>query len=137
MSNVLKNFKKKQKVKLTGETPQVALPDLYTLNKQLMEKEPLLTEEGIEDVKRQLYYDNVINPDFDFALLCRERYDFTVFRCKTSVTLCVDEIIDVLSSRGQIIDIELQEDRTYECWVKIDDEAFMYKLFKCDWIIDC
>ena len=71
-------------------------------------------------------------------MLCRERYDFTVFRIVYSRVDAVDEIIDVITSRGPVISIDKQEDNTWEMWVKDgEDDAVMYKFFPCEWIIEC
>ena len=82
-------------------------------------------------------------------LLCRERYDFTIFHlyekqnsnpCKIAVT----ELIDLLKNRGEILSIEKDTTNSYmtnnawEIWLKIDGEAFAYYLFNCDdWVIQC
>ena len=42
MSNKLKTFKPKKIKFKKNEQPTVAMPDMYTLNKQMMAKEPLL-----------------------------------------------------------------------------------------------
>lgn len=140
MSNVLKEFKKKpKKIKLKAgeEAPQLTMPDMYTLNKQLMVKEPPLSADQIQDIKEGLYLNGYIQPTADYILLCRERYDFTAFRCRKSVQTCIAELIEILCSRGELLSVDQEEDGSYECWVKIDDDAVMYKFFKCDWIIDC
>ena len=51
MSNKLKTFKPKKIKFKKNEQPTVAMPDMYTLNKQMMAKEPLLTPEQFEDIK--------------------------------------------------------------------------------------
>ena len=135
MSNKLKTFKPKKIKFKKNEQPTVAMPDMYTLNKQMMAKEPLLTPEQFEDIKAALHSSLEMG---DYGLLCRERYDFTVFRIVYSRVDAVDEIIDVITSRGPVISIDKQEDNTWEIWIKSgEDDAVMYKFFPCEWIIDC
>ena len=55
MSNKLKTFKPKKIKFKKNEQPTVAMPDMYTLNKQMMAKEPLLTPEQFEDIKTALH----------------------------------------------------------------------------------
>ena len=79
-------------------------------------------------------------------LLCRERYDFTIFHlyekqnsnpCKIAVT----ELIDLLNNRGNILSIEKDSNtinNAWEIWLEIDKEIFVYYLFNCDdWVIQC
>lgn len=79
-------------------------------------------------------------------LLCRERYDFTVFHlCENAnpnpPRVAVTELIDVLKNRGKILSIEKDSEtmnNAWEIWLKIDGEAFAYYLFGCDdWVIEC
>ena len=79
-------------------------------------------------------------------LLCRERYDFTVFHLYENQNpyppaVAASELIDVLKNRGQILSIEKDNEtmnNAWEIWLKIEDEAFAYYLFQCDdWVIQC
>ena len=73
-----------------------------------------------------------------YMLLCKERSDYTVFKVK-NYGIAVAEIIDVLSSRGQLTAIEKADVQdAWECWVKINDEMFMFYLFEYDFgVIEC
>jgi hypothetical protein len=70
-------------------------------------------------------------------LLCRERYDFTLFNLlnKNDLSLAsgIKELKECLENRGAIISIDLTENKdAYEIWIKIDDEPFVYYLFPYD-----
>jgi ubiquitin C-terminal hydrolase len=75
-------------------------------------------------------------------LLCRERYDFTVFHLYEKLNrnppeAAAKELIDVLKNRGKILSIE-KFANYWEIWLAIDEEAFVYYLFNCDdWVIQC
>ena len=77
-------------------------------------------------------------------LLCRERYDFTVFHLyelqnENPPSIAAKELIEILQNRGDILSIEKENNTsTFEIWLKIDEEAFAYYLFACDdWVIEC
>ena len=77
-------------------------------------------------------------------LLCRERYDFTVFHlfAKNNANpskIAAQELIDLLKERGNILSIEKEiNDNKWEIWLKINKEVFAYYLFPCkDFVIEC
>ena len=75
-------------------------------------------------------------------LLCRERYDFTVFHLyelqnENPPNIAAKELIKILQNRGYILSIEQEQD-AFEIWLSIDKEVFAYYLFACDdWVIEC
>jgi len=75
-------------------------------------------------------------------LLCRERYDFTIFHLyelqnENPPSVAAKELIQILQNRGHILSIEQEQD-AFEIWLSIDEEAFAYYLFACDdWVIEC
>ena len=75
-------------------------------------------------------------------LLCRERYDFTVFHLyelqnENPPSIAAKELIKILQNRGDILSIEKEQD-AFEIWLSIDEEVFAYYLFACDdWVIEC
>lgn len=115
---------------------EISMGTMYEINKTAMLKEPMLNNFSKANTMKKLenYFFQI---DKDYALLCRERYDFTVFRIRESKYQATIDLRDVLENRGEIISIDEQKDNSYEIWLKIDEEAFMYKLFPCDWVIDC
>ena len=125
---------------------KVSLGSLYDMNKQVMLKQPPLGRLEIDNIKLDL--EQWFNWQLDgyAMLLCRERYDFTVFHLyeKANPNPCkiaVEELIDCLKNRGKILSIEKDSNtmnNAWEIWLDINDEAFAYYLFNCDdWVIEC
>ena len=123
----------------------ITLGNLYELNKQALAKSNPLTEEEINNTKPQI--EEWFNWQIDgyAILLCRERYDFTIFHLYEKAnpnppTVAVSELIETLNNRGQILSIErdVTNDKAWEIWIKIENEIFAYYLFNCDdWVIEC
>ena len=122
---------------------EVSLGNLYDINKQLMATMPEMTDAEIDLVTPQL--EDWFNWELDgyAMLLCRERYDFTVFHLYEKQNphphkVAVSELFEVLNERGKILSIEKTEESSWEIWIKIDKEAFAFYLFECDkWVIEC
>ena len=125
---------------------EVILGNLYDMNKQAMLSQPVLTKEQIDKIKPDL--EDWFNWTLDgyAMLLCRERYDFTIFHLYEKENpnppqIAVTELIDLLKNRGKILSIEKDSEtmnNAWEIWVKIGEEAFAYYLFGCDdWVIEC
>lgn len=123
----------------------ITLGNLYELNKQALAKSNPLTEEEINNTKPQI--EEWFNWQIDgyAILLCRERYDFTIFHLYEKANpnppaVAVSELIETLNNRGQILSIErdMTNDKAWEIWIKIENEIFAYYLFNCDdWVIEC
>jgi hypothetical protein len=124
----------------------VSLGTLYDLNKRAMLNEKPLSKAKIETIKSKL--EDWFNMQLDeyAMLLCRERYDFTVFHLYETQNVnppkvATEELISLLKNRGKILSIEKDSEKmsnTWEIWLNIDDEAFAYYLFNCDdWVIQC
>lgn len=120
----------------------VSLGTLYDFNKQLILRQGKLTSKKIESIKKEL--EDWFNWQIDgyAMLLCREKYDFTVFHLyeklnRNPPAVAANELIDILKNRGKILSIEQEEDK-WEIWLEIGGEAFAYYLFNCDdWVIQC
>lgn len=121
----------------------VSLGNLYDINKQLMATMPEMTDAEIDLITPQL--EEWFNWKLDgyAMLLCRERYDFTVFHLYEKQNpypqkVAVSELFELLKERGKILSIEKADESSWEIWIKIDEEAFAFYLFGCDeWIIEC
>lgn len=123
----------------------ITLGNLYELNKQALAKNNSLTEEEINNIKPQI--EEWFNWQIDgyAILLCRERYDFTIFHLYEKANpnppaVAVSELIETLKNRGQVLSIEKDttNNKAWEIWIKIENEIFAYYLFNCDdWIIEC
>lgn len=121
----------------------ISLGNLYDINKQLMATMPEMTDAEINLITPQL--EEWFNWKLDgyAMLLCRERYDFTVFHLYEKQNpypqkVAVSELFELLKERGKILSIEKADESSWEIWIKIDEEAFAFYLFGCDeWIIEC
>lgn len=129
-----------------NDTHNVLLGTLYDFNKQMMLKQGKLSKSKLKAIEPKL--EDWFNWQIDgyAMLLCRERYDFTVFHLYEKQNLnppkvAVTELIDLLQNRGKILSIEKDSNvmnNAWEIWLEIDGEAFAYYLFNCDdWIIQC
>ena len=124
------------------KTKEIPIGTLYDFNKQIILRQGKLTGKKIESIKKEL--EDWFNWQIDgyAMLLCRERYDFTVFHLyeklnRNPPAVAANELIDVLKNRGKILSIEQEEDK-WEIWLEIGGEAFAYYLFNCDdWVIQC
>ena len=121
-----------------------SLGTLYEFNKQIVAKEQKMSNTDIEKAKKELELWFNWYLDGYAMLLCRERYDFTIFHLYQKQNLnppavAADELIELLKSRGTPISIEKDIDKNiWEIWIKIDDEPFVYYLFDCDpMVIEC
>lgn len=127
------------------KTHDISLGTLYEMNKQIMLKQPPIGNLELDNVKLDL--EQWFNWQIDgyAMLLCRERYDFTVFHLyelqnPNPPRVATNELIDVLKNRGKILSIEkdTNNDKAWEIWLKIDKEAYAYYLFNCDdFVIQC
>ena len=124
----------------------VSLGTLYDFNKQIILKQGKLSKYKIEAAMPEL--EEWFNWQIDgyAMLLCRERYDFTVFHLYEKMNpnppkIAARELIEVLKNRGKILSIEKDSNtmnNAWEIWLNIDGEAFAYYLFNCDdWVIQC
>ena len=128
-----------------NKNKEISLGNLYDMNKQIMKKQKPLGNLEIDNIKLDL--EQWFNWQIDgyAMLLCRERYDFTVFHLyelqnPNPPRIAANELIDVLKNRGKILSIEkdINNDKTWEIWLKIEKEPFVYYLFNCDdFVIQC
>ena len=124
------------------KTKEIPIGTLYDFNKQIILRQGKLTGKKIKKKKKEL--EDWFNWQIDgyAMLLCRERYDFTVFHLyeklnRNPPAVAANELIDILKNRGRILSIEQEEDK-WEIWLEIGGEAFAYYLFNCDdWVIQC
>ena len=124
------------------KTKEIPIGTLYDFNKQIILRHGKLIGKKIESIKKE--WEDWFNWQIDgyAMLLCRERYDFTVFHLyeklnRNPPAVAANELIDILKNRGKILSIEQEEDK-WEIWLEIGGEAFAYYLFNCDdWVIQC
>ena len=126
------------------DTKNVSLGTLYDFNKMVMATQSPLTKNEINEKLQSLEDWFNLRIDGYAMLLCRERYDFTIFHLyelqnENPPSIAAKELIEILQNRGDILSIEKENNTsTFEIWLKIDEEAFAYYLFACDdWVIEC
>ena len=124
----------------------ISLGTLYDFNKEVILSQGHLGKKKIESIKPDLEEWFNWHLDGYAMLLCREKYDFTIFHLYEKMNpnpckIAVEELIDCLKNRGKILSIEKDSNvmnNAWEIWLDIDGEAFAYYLFNCDdWVIQC
>ena len=109
----------------------------YEMNKQLMANETALDMIQCQQKYCEMAIAMLNGGSQYWCLLCRERYDFTVFNIITAKNYepIRKELSETLNNRGFILDITKDNDSgAWEIWIKDfdTDEAFVYYLFKYD-----
>lgn len=114
------------------------------MNKQIMLKEKALSQKELDTIEKKLELWFNWYLDSYAMLLCRERYDFTVFHLYQKANpnppaVAAKELIELVKGRGQVLSIEKDIDNNiWEIWIKIDNEPYVYYLFNCeDIVIEC
>lgn len=125
--------------KIQKQETQVEMGNLYDMNKQLMMKEPTISEERLTTQKELLKnWINTYSTQHYFMLLCNERRDYTIFNIQPKAVLgftigqindMTNDIIECMTNRGILIALDLQPDNVWELWLRADDECFVYYLF--------
>lgn len=120
---------------------EVALSNLYEMNKQLMEKEPELTsEEKVDRINQLANWFQYSHPEEKYyMLLCHELRDYTLFNLdktnswknmpKDKCSIAAYDVIDCMINRGQLLSIDQQEDGVWEIWIRNIEGCFAYYLF--------
>ena len=139
MSNKVINFKDKK------PTKKVEMPvgTLYDMNKQIMETRPALSQLELAAVEPKIseWFNMII--DTYAMLLCHERRDYTIFHLYEKQNpdppaVAMKELIACLMNRGEILSIDLNKDKAWEIWLKINKKPYCYYLFKYDdAVIEC
>lgn len=115
----------------------VALGNLYELNKQIMAQLPPQSNEILN--RNWMIIGDWFGRDQDrwFMLMCKERSDFTLFHITDhQFVKAIQELKEVLEERGQILAIQyLHGEDAFEIWVKNDEEVFMFMLFSAGWMV--
>ena len=126
--------------KIPQKTSEVALGNLYDMNKQMMANEPVMSKEEIQTAKEQLraWFTHNFTQKY-FMLLCHELRDYTLFNLdKTdswkmakpqTILTAADDVVECMSNRGSLLVMDQQEDNTWELWIRNDEGCFAYYLF--------
>ena len=117
----------------------IEMGTLYEFNRDAVAAETPLTRTELKKALREIKQFFYEKPDNYFMLLCREKYDFTLFNLKYkeefSTRKLIDELEECLNNRGLIISIELTKAKdAFEIWIKSTDDntACVYYLFPYD-----
>jgi hypothetical protein len=126
--------------KISQPTTEVALGNLYDMNKQLMAQEPAITKAELDLAKEHLH--RWITNNFKqkyLMLLCHELRDYTVFNLdKTSswaiakpqtIIDAVNDIIECMTNRGELLVVDEQDANVWELWLRNGQGCFVYYLF--------
>ena len=120
------------------------LGTLYDANKQIMIKQSPMSHPALAAAQRDI--EDWFNREIDCyaMLLCNERRDYTIFHLYENqnpnpCAIAAKECLGCLSDRGKILSIDpIQDDKAWEIWIRIDNEAYCYHLFRYDEaVIEC
>lgn len=121
--------------KIPKATSEVAIGNLYDMNKELIKHETPLTAEEIKEKQETDVKKYFLSHDVYSMLLCNEEKDYTVFRfiTKEKIDEVAADLIECCTNRGTIISIETLEDGCLEIWLKKwDDQYYCYYCFPYD-----
>ena len=124
-----------------GKESELSLGNLYQMNKQIIAQQKPLSKKDFEKIEKELEQWFNWYLDGYAMLLCRERYDFTVFHLyqkanKNPPAVAAKELIELVKERGTPFSMERNlDDNNWEIWIKIDNELFAYYLFDCENIV--
>lgn len=117
---------------------------LYEANKSLFSQLNLKLNPMELATKQQLIEDWFnMNIDCYAMLYCHERRDITIFHLYENQNpnppaVAAKELMLCLKERGDVASIDLNEDKAWEIWLKIDDEHYCYYLFGYDnAVVEC
>lgn len=133
---MIKKFKKEKEYKVPAGT-------LYDLNKQIMEKMKPLTHMELAPIQGKV--EDWFNWEIDCyaMLLCHEMRDFTIFHMYESQnpnppSVAARELMGCLTDRGEVLSMDLNNDKAWEIWLKIEEKPYCYYLFRYDnAVIEC
>ena len=126
--------------KMQETKSEVALGNLYDMNKQMMLNEPPMSKDKQLDTINNLreWLINNFNQKY-VMLLCHERRDYTLFNLDKTSTwrkpdnekmhLASADVIECLTNRGELLSATLQPDGAWEMWIRLENECFAYYLF--------
>lgn len=110
---------------------EINMGNLYDFNKSAYSKvkpfDPIELNVKMNEIEQDLYDNKYL------MLLCHERRDYTIFvNITTKKGKFAKELKETLLNRGYVLDIEKQEDGSFEIWVRDFDteENFAYYLFE-------
>lgn len=114
---------------------EVSMGTVYDMNKTASEKEELLNKPALGTrLKRIEKFIKETNNTY-FMLLNKETANYTLFNIqnKDRVNFAISELKECLINRGDIVSIDLTEDKdAYEIWLRNEDGDIAYFFFPYD-----
>lgn len=117
---------------------KIEFGNLYDVNKSLVEQvEKPMSKSALREKKQSLINYMISTNNKYYMLLCHEKRDYTIFKTNQTVEgnkYNIDVLVDeIAGTRGLIKGIDLDETSgSFEFWISIDGEAFVYMFFPCD-----
>ena len=116
---------------------------LYDMNKQIMQTRKPLTELELGAIQPKVedWFNMII--DTYAMLLCHDLRDYTIFHLYENQNpnppaVAAKELLICLKNRGEILSMDLNKDKAWEIWLKINDKPYCYYLFRYDdAVIEC
>lgn len=129
------------KNKVSKKEAEVSMGSLYDINKQLISNYAKMDDEKIKD--KLVLVKDWVSESIDqhyFMLLCHERRDYTLFNAQKTeqgnytinqLNMITNDLLECLQNRGSLLSMDLQEDNTWEFWIKepIDNKCYAYYFF--------
>lgn len=117
----------------------VELGTIYDINKAIYHEKDLLPETLTKELYKKVYLwfkEKALCGANYYMFLCRDRQDYTIFNfIKYNPQKGLDELKDLINSRGKLKDIVYNEKYNYyEFWIYVEalDKEYLYILFPCD-----
>lgn len=116
------------------ESKQIELGNLYDINKNAMKNEKPLSQKELEKGVKRIKSTIKTNFYGYYTLLCREKYDFTIFHFRPFFEEFSNALLDCLNNRGKVKSIEEIEKEVFEIWIEDneDNENYVYYFFPYD-----
>lgn len=130
----------KANYKVPTNNSEVSFGTLYEMNQQLMAQAPKITETNLQLAKDHMitWVMNQFSQKY-LMLLNNDLHDYTLFNLDKSgswyaitkeiATQVVDDVIECMTNRGELLDIEEQQNGAWEIWLKSRDNCYAYYLF--------
>lgn len=121
-----------------GNAANIGLGDMYSVNQELMQKEPNMSNSKTREHIAKIAAD--IPHNHYYMLLCRELNDYSIFILNDDIAEFKAAMRDCIVNRGFCKGIDKQEDGAWEIWIQADKDSLpnAYYFFNCDQcIIPC
>ena len=122
---------------------QMPAGTLYDMNIQIMKDRKPLSHLELAAIQPKIedWFNMII--DTYAMLLCHDLRDYTIFHLYENQNpnppaVAAKELLKCLKNRGEILSMDLNKDKAWEIWLKINDKPYCYYLFRYDdAVIEC